>query len=208
MGIPTASAFHSVLAKGAGKVRRKYMLELAGEILTGRPAENFSNVHTERGHLLEDEARDLHVQPFSKVHKVGFVRRKLPSGHYVGCSPDSLVDSDGMMEIKTKLPHLQLEVLLQGKCPTDHYAQCQGALWVTGRHWLDFVSYWPELPLFTVRVYPDPEYFATLESEVNAFCDELAQVVQAMGKLPKTPPSKALDIKNEFDSLDSTTLEK
>jgi hypothetical protein len=205
MGIPTASAFHGVLAKGAGKTRKKYMLELAGEILTGKPAENFSNVHTERGHLLEDEARALHVQPFSQVHKVGFIRRKLASGHYVGCSPDSLIDTDGMMEIKTKLPHLQIETLAGGRCPPEHYAQCQGALWVTGRQWLDFVSYWPELPLFVHRVYPEPEYFATLETEVNAFCDELAVIVAAMSKLPKTPPSKALEIKNEFSSLDDNT---
>ena len=43
MGVPTASQFGAVLAKGEGKTRRTYMLKLAGEILTGKPMEGFSN---------------------------------------------------------------------------------------------------------------------------------------------------------------------
>jgi hypothetical protein len=59
LGIPTASKFKDVLAKGEGKTRKRYMLDLAGERLTGEPAEGFTNAYMERGKLMEDEARGL-----------------------------------------------------------------------------------------------------------------------------------------------------
>src|SRR3546814_3942580 len=61
------------------------------------------NAHTERGHEQEPEARSLYafmrdVEPV----QIGFIRRGP-----LGCSPDSLVAGDGLLEIKTKLGHLQ-----------------------------------------------------------------------------------------------------
>src|SRR3569833_1490525 len=108
MGIPTASAFGDVLAKGEGKTRRTYMLKLAGEIITGEPMESFSNAHTERGHALEEEARDLYIfQTGAELERVGIIR----NGR-AGCSPDSLIGEDGGLEIKTTLPHLLIETIL------------------------------------------------------------------------------------------------
>jgi hypothetical protein len=75
MGIPTASAFSDVLAKGEGKTRRTYMLKLAGELITGEPMESFSNAHTERGHLLEEEARDLYTLQTGSARKAGWRSR-------------------------------------------------------------------------------------------------------------------------------------
>lgn len=206
LGIPTASEFHSVLAKGEGKTRRKYMMRLIGERLTGESLEEFSNVHTERGHLLEAEARGLYsFDVAEELTQVGFVRNASVYGS-IGCSPDSLVGAEGLLEVKTKLPHLQLEVLLLDRIPPEHVAQCQGALFVTGRKWLDFVSYWPGLPLFVKRVYPDPEYFVALETALTAFEDEIKVL---MAKLPpfgtSRLPRRALEIDptTEFRSLEN-----
>lgn len=194
-GIPTASAFHMMLAGGQGKTRRKYMLELIGEQLTGIPADSFSNAHTERGHVMEVEARErLGFDYAEPLRQVGFIRRKTEFG-FIGCSPDSLIGDDGMLEIKTKLPHLQLEVLIENRLPPEHVAQCQGALWVTQRKWLDFVSYWPGLADFKIRVYPDPEYFAKLEAGLGTF---MAEMIAVRTDLPKAPtlvlPRKPLEI--------------
>lgn len=199
MGLPTASEFHSVLAKGEGKTRKKYMFELIGERLTGEPMAQFSNIHTERGHLLEDEARQLYSFDVAEpLIQVGFVRNEI-----AGCSPDSLVGEDGVLEIKTKLAHLQLVVLHEDRVPPEHVAQCQGALWVTGRKWLDFVSYWPGLPLFVKRVYPDIEYQEKLAAALKLFEAEMQQLAKSL----PAPPSvrlerKALEITNEFKPLD------
>lgn len=171
-GIPTASEFKSVLAKGEGKTRKTYMLKLLGERISGQVAEGFSNVHTDRGHAQEDEARRHYIfHCDADPVQVGFIR----NGDK-GCSPDSLVGDDGLLEIKTKLPHLQCEVLLADKCPTDHYAQVQGQIWVTEREWCDFCSYSPGLPLFVKRVHRDEKYIAELDKAVQIFLDELNEL--------------------------------
>ena len=173
IGIPTASRFKDILAKGQGITRKKYLYTLAGERLTGEQAESYTNEAMERGHALEAEARERYAfQRDAEPQLVGFMRRKVGE-HWIGASPDALLGEDGLLEIKTKAPHLQLECLDGGRMPPEHVAQVQGQLWVSGRQWADFVSYWPKLPLFVIRVERDDAYIATLSAEVMAFCEEL-----------------------------------
>lgn len=176
-GIPTASEFSTVMASGRGggesKTRRTYLLKLAGEIITGEPAENFTNAHMDRGHAMEAEARDLYAfMTDADPMQVGFIRNGQK-----GCSPDSLIGETGLLEIKTKLPHLHLECLLRDDLAPEHKAQCQGQLWVAEREWIDLAVYWPGLPLVTRRAYRDETYLAALSSAVDAFNDELAEIV-------------------------------
>lgn len=174
LGIPTASKFATVMAKGEGKTRSEYLRKLAGEILTGEPMESYSNGHMERGKSMEDEARQTYafindVEP----RQVGFIR----NGDR-GASPDSLLGDAGGLEIKTALPHIQIERLLLNRLPPEHKAQVQGSMWVSEREWWDFVSYWPRLPQLTVRVTRDEEFIRQLASEVERFNDELALTVE------------------------------
>lgn len=173
-GIPTASAFGKILAKGEGKTRRTYMMQLAGEIITEKPDQSFTgNEHTERGHEFEPEARDLYAfQTGAELKRVAFIR----NGR-VGCSPDSLIGEDGGAEIKTKLPHLLAEVILSGEVPNVHIPQVQGTLWITKREWWDVVIYWPNMPLFVKRVHRDERYIQTLATEIDRFNAELDEVV-------------------------------
>lgn len=178
MGIPTASEFATVMASGKSggesKTRRTYMFKLAGEVLTGEPTESYNNAHMERGHALEAEARDLYAFMTNNTPElVGFIR----SGDK-GCSPDSLVGKVGMLEIKTKLPHLLIDVLLKDEFPAEHKAQCQGALWVAERDWIDIAVYWPGLPLFVKRAFRDEPYIAAMSKAVDDFNGELAEVVE------------------------------
>jgi hypothetical protein len=172
-GIPTASRFADVLAKGQGITRRKYLYTLAGELLTGECTEGFTNAHIERGHAMEDDARQLYAFLHdAEPRLVGFMRRGR-----AGASPDSLLGDDGLLEIKSKLPHLQIECLERGTLPPEHVAQVQGQLWVSGRQFCDFVSYWPRMPLFHVRVERDDTYIATLAQAVADFLGELDALV-------------------------------
>ena len=172
-GIPTASMYSALLAKGEGKTRRTYMLKLAGEVLTGEPMDNYSNAHMERGHVHEPVAREnyaflMGVEP----EQVGFIR----NGD-TGASPDSLVGTDGLLEIKSKLAHLQLDVLLRDEMPSEHTLQVQGQLWVAERAWCDFVSYCPKLPLFVKRVYRDEPTIQKIAKAVDEFNAELREIV-------------------------------
>lgn len=173
-GIPTASMFSAILAKGQGKTRRTYMLKLLGERMTGELQESYSNGHMERGKEMEQEARDAYsFMKDAEPHKVGFIR----NGEK-GCSPDSMIDDNGLLEIKTKLPHLQLEVLDKDVLPSEHRAQVQGQIWVAEREWCDFCSYWPGLPLFIKRVERDDEYIKNLSSEVDRFLSDMNDLEQ------------------------------
>lgn len=176
-GIPTASEFSTVMASGRGggesKTRRTYMLKLAGEIITGEPTEHFSNVHTDRGHAMEPKAREL----YSFAHDVDLVQVGFIRSGKKGCSPDSLIGSSGMLEIKTKLPHLLIDALLRDDFIAEHKAQCQGALWVAEREWIDLAVYWPGLPLFTKRAVRDEAYIREMSDAVDLFNHELAEVV-------------------------------
>jgi hypothetical protein len=179
-GIVTASEFATVLAQGRGggdsKTRRTYMLKLMGERLTGDPMYHYQNDHMERGHVQEPDARNMYAFVSDVEPKpVGFIRNGS-----VGCSPDSLIGDDGMLEIKTKLAHLQLDVLLGGTVPTEHVAQIQGQLWVAEREWCDFVSYCPKLPLFTQRVSRDEEFIARLKKAVDLFEREMVTLMDAV----------------------------
>lgn len=173
-GIPTASKFATVMAKGEGKTRSKYLRQLAGELLTGEPMESFTTLHMDRGKTMEDEARETYAFIHdADIRRVGFIR----NGNK-GASPDSLVGDEGGLEIKTALPDIQIERLMSGKLPPEHKAQVQGNIWISGREWWDFVSYWPKLPMLTVRVFRDDIYIANMSAEIDAFNAELAELVE------------------------------
>jgi len=175
--IPTASRFSDVLAKGQGITRRKYLLTLAGEAITGEVAESYSNAHMERGHAMEADARNLYAFAHDvEPELVGFMRRGR-----AGASPDSLIGTDGLLEIKSKLPALHLDVLEKNRMPPEHVAQVQGQLLVSGRQFCDFVSYWPKLPLFCIRIERDETYITTLSQAIADFVGELDTYIERYG---------------------------
>lgn len=178
LSVVTASEFHCVRANGRGggdsKTRRKYMLRLIAEAITGEPQETYSSAAMERGKMMEAEARNYYAFITDEEPKqVGFLKRGR-----VGCSPDSLVGDNGLHEIKCKEPHRHIEVLLAAELPSEHKAQCQGSLWVSGRDWIDFQSFWPKLPPFIKRVYRDEPYIALLEQAVKEFIQEMDDLTQ------------------------------
>lgn len=173
MGVPTASCFTDVLAKGEGKTRRTYLRKLAAEIVTGEPGESFTSLAMERGRAMEAEARSLYSFVYdAPLRQVGFV---LNNG--AGWSPDSLIADDGAVEIKTQRADLLIETLIKDEFPPEHRAQCQGGLWVGEREYIDLTVFWPKMPLFVKRVRRDEVYIKTLASEVERFKDDLAALV-------------------------------
>lgn len=177
LGIPTASRFSDILAKGEGKSRNKYLRELAAEILRGDvEADAYTNGYMDRGKEQEPEARALYALTYGPVRQVGFIRNGRK-----GASPDSLVGNVGGLEIKTALGHIQIERLQLGRVPPEHVAQVQGNLWVSERDWWDFMSYSPGLPPLVVRAHRDDAYIAKLAEAVDAFNDELDALVASIG---------------------------
>jgi len=176
MGMPTASMFSTVMAKGKteSKSRNTYLYKLLGERITGEPSNSYTNIHMERGHIMEPDARALYalikdVEP----ETVGFI-----CNHNAGASPDAFVGNDGLLEIKTKLAHLQLEVLMKAELPPEHHAQVQGQIWIAEREWCDFISYWPNIKPLILRIYRDDGYINEISGAVDEFNEDLFKMEQ------------------------------
>jgi len=190
-GIPTASEFATVMAKGrdggASLTRKTYMLKLAGERITGEPMDSYSNGHMDRGKEWEAEARERYAfEREVEPEIVGFMRRG-----DMGCSPDALVADDGGVEIKSKAAHLLIEALLRDDPPPEHKAQVQGALLITERDWWDLALFCRKMPLVLHRVLPDRAYIANLKGEIDRFNDELAALVERVQRYGAKPEQVA-----------------
>lgn len=181
LGIPTASEFSTIMATGRSpgspsKERRKYMLTLIGERLTGEVLESYSNAHMERGLVMEAEACDWYAfQHDTELERVGFIR----NGD-MGCSPDRLVGNNGMLEIKTHIPSILFEMHLANAFQADHLLQVHGQLLVSEREWCDVVAYWPKLKPFELRVYRDEKKMAEIKAGVDKFNDELLTLMEKL----------------------------
>ena len=194
LGIPTASEFSKVVTPG-GKLsasRRPYLGKLVAEWALGDAAGDIEfggTAWTERGQILEPKARKAYaftrdVDPV----QVGFVYRD--ETRLSGCSPDGLVGPDGLLELKCPMAGTHLTWLAQDVVPREHQSQLQGQLWVSQRDWVDFMSFYPGLPPFLVRVAPDPTYQRALDLAIPQFIDEVLAArerLQALGVTPYTP---------------------
>jgi len=169
LGIPTASEFHRILTP-TGKISEQaaaYRHELIAEWLTGRPAETYVNSWMQWGNLLEGEARAYYeFQREAPVEEVGFIY--LDDRKLVGCSPDGLTPDGGGVELKCPSPGVHVHYLLNG-IPIKYKPQVQGAMWITGAEWWDWVSYHPDMPAVIVRSRRDETYIANLSIAVESF---------------------------------------
>lgn len=170
-------------------MRRKLMLLMAAEILSGNPMDTFSNHAMARGHEIEPVALEYYAFAESVSPKVvGFVRRTIfrefSGPLIIGCSPDALVGDNGGVEIKRMQADLVVDLAESGRIPSEHKAQVQGNMFVTGRAWWDLLiypdPYIPFVPKF--RIYRDDDYHATLKDEIDRFDYELRAMVDRVRK--------------------------
>lgn len=183
MGIPTASMFHVIMVQNdTRKGRASYMRKLAGEILTGIPMENYDNDDMARGREQEPEILARYAfETGNDVIPCGFIKNGKK-----GCSPDGLIRSDGMVQIKSAAPHVMIEILMDihKGAPTKHLPQCQGELWVAERKWTDLViGSSPRLPLAIFHIQRDARYINDIETSVHWFNRELAEMVKTIERL-------------------------
>jgi putative phage-type endonuclease len=188
LGKATASNFRKILAKvktGEAADRRNYRAQLVIERLTGQQQDSYSNAAMQWGTEQEPFARIAYMaQTGNEVEEVGFIEHP---ELMAGASPDGYIGEHGLIEIKCPVSATHIETLKAETCPTEHYAQVQGQLWITGRDWCDFVSYDPRMPdrlqLFITRVSRDADYIDVLAKEVKAFLDEVAAEVETLNRI-------------------------
>ena len=160
LGRATASNFGKVLAKiktGEAADRRNYRAQLVIERLTGNRQEGYSNAAMQWGTEQEPFARIAYMADRGlDVQEIGFIQHETLMA---GCSPDGLIGTDGLIEIKCPVSATHIETLKTQHMPLEHMPQVQGQMWIAGREWCDFVSYDPRMPeklqMFVQRVPRD-----------------------------------------------------
>jgi len=180
-----------------GDTARAVLSSLAAERVTGLTEETPTTGDMWRGVIAEPFARDAYAEHCRvEVEEVGLIVRDL-DGMRIGYSPDGLVGDDGLIEIKCPRAKSHLETVLSGTVPTQHMAQLQTGLLVSGRAWIDYVSFSGGMHLWTKRVEPDPEWQAVIldalahaESGISALVERYREATTG---LPLTDPLPSYD---------------
>lgn len=178
-----------VLQAAANDDSRRLTLLLAAERITGWTEMTFVSDDMWRGIDDEPFARNAYSEHFAPVVEAGFMVEDR-WGFPIGFSPDGLVGDDGLIEIKSRRPKAHLATILADEPPAENMAQLQCGLLVSGRQWIDYVSYCGGMPLWRKRVEPDPMWLNTIVEAVEALEENIAAIVDtytaAVTGLPMT----------------------
>ena len=192
-GIVTASVVGKLLTPtlkvADNDVSRGLTATLIAERITGWNEETAMTSDMWRGVESEPYARDIYSGHYQQAVEVGFMLREEDDWR-LGYSPDGLVADDGLIEIKSPRAKTHLKTILADQVPAHYMAQCQAGLLVSGRKWIDFVSFVGGMPLFVKRVLPDPAWFDAITAACIAFEANAAQIVadyeKRVADMPKT----------------------
>ena len=177
----TASVINLALAKSKdgkpGASSENLAAMIIAERLTGVPRETYVSAPMLRGTEHEPEARALFAMLYGvSVTEVGFVDH--PTIEMAGCSPDGLVNGDGLVEIKSPNTSTHIRTLLGVPVNGGYMKQIQFQLACTGRDFCMFCSYDPRMPaemqLFTKKVSRDNKMIAELEHGARIFLDRVS----------------------------------
>lgn len=166
----TGTTFKNLLVENKkSKEYQNLIWSVATERIQGYQPQGVNSYSLRWGTENEPRARDAYqIRTGEFVDEVAFIQH--PKYSFVGVSPDGLIDPNGGLEIKCpKSPEIHLQRFFDG-VPDEYMPQIQGAMWVTGRAWWDFVSYDPDtaehLKLLIIRVNRDESFIQRIEKEV------------------------------------------
>jgi len=172
---------------------RAHAYELAFQRITGFVEPQYVSDAMLRGREDEYYARQAYADHYAPVSEVGFVTNS-SFGFTIGYSPDGLVDDNGLIECKSRAGKYQVQTVATDEVPEDFVLQLQTGLLVTGREWIDFVSYCGGLPVYVKRVEPDPEIQEAIIQAATAFEERVAEIEQqyrgTLANMPKLIPTE------------------
>ena len=149
------TASHAQAIASNGKGLDTYVKQIMAEYYSKADPDTYNSAAMNKGLELEPDAATRYMaETFSTVKEVGFVVHN----DFVGCSPDRMVDDDGLLEIKCPSDKVYFELLLNEKIDTKYEWQMHMQMLITGRKWCDYVVYNPNFDkdIFIKRVLPDP----------------------------------------------------
>ncbi len=203
-GVLTASEMKNVITPSLkianNDKTRAHAYELAFQRISNHVEPQYISDAMLRGQEDEIYAREAYSKHYAPVQEVGFVTSDA-LGFTVGYSPDGLVADDGLIECKSRCGKYHVQTIATNEMPDDFLIQAQTGLLVTGRKWLDFISYCAGLPVFVTRIEPDAEIQKAIVEAATAFEERVQEIVQqyhatlrAMPKLIPTERREAMEI--------------
>jgi len=175
-GAITGSRFKDCRDKLKGgspsKKCQDYAMDVARERVGGRAPEIFANAAMRTGTEQEPFARAAYeAKTGNFVEEAGFITTE--DGLF-GVSVDGLVDDDGIIEIKTMVSSGTLFTAVVDGDISAYTDQCNGAMWLLGRKWVDLVLWAPDLEpigrqLTIIRIERDDNAIEDLEADLMAF---------------------------------------
>lgn len=197
-GLITASEVKLLLTptlkRASNDKSRAHVWELAAQRITRYVEPSYVSDDMIRGHEDEFHARQTYAERIAPVEEVAFVKND-SFGFTLGCSPDGLVGSDGMIECKSRRQKYQIQTIVEnwrdGVVPEDYALQIQTGLMVCDRQWCDLVSYSGGLPMVTIRVERNAEVCNAIldaccaaEDAIAKAMADYAAAVEARGYIP------------------------
>jgi len=162
--------------------RKKYMYQLAGEIITGQKAESFSTPAMEEGIRREAESRELFEMVNDvEVQQVGLIVPDNKPGWH--CSPDGIIDyTDHHVGFEVKNPNMatHIEYLDKGVLPTKYKLQVQMSMYVSKYTQWFFMSHFPGIKPLILKVDRDEEIISVIDKELKLFVAELTNLVERL----------------------------
>lgn len=175
-GVITGSRFRDCRDKlKNGEPSKKctgYAMDVARERIGGRSPDSFVNAAMRMGTEQEPYARAAYeARTKLFVEEAGFITT---DDRLFGVSVDGLVDDDGIIEIKTVVSSDTLFTAVVGSDISNYLDQCNGAMWLLGRNWVDLVLWAPDLEpigrhLTIHRLVRDDNAIDDLEAELMEF---------------------------------------
>jgi predicted phage-related endonuclease len=176
----TASQFKELMSGETTLGYNNLVAGIAGQIISGETESTYSNDNMERGIELEPyAAKEYEDIMETETEEIGFVLPENELAEWVGVSPDRLVGEDGGLEIKCPLAKTHLSYIRANRLPIEYKWQVQGQLWVTGRKWWDFMSFYPNMKPFIIRVYPDLEMHKELKVRLEKAIKDVKAIIES-----------------------------
>lgn len=179
---------------------RAHVFELLFQRLTGHVEPQYISDAMLRGQEDEIYARAAYQEHYAPVAEVGFITND-QWGFTIGYSPDGLVGDDGLIECKSRSGKYQVQTIAENEVPAEYMIQLQTGLLVTGRKWIDFISYCGGLPMFVKRVEPDLLMQGAILAAATAFEMKLAaksqeyrSTIATMTKIIETERREEMEI--------------
>lgn len=199
-GLPTAGNFDRIITpkkRELAAAHVEFIHELIGQCYDPNyaTAERYQNENMRNGTEGESEAREWYAYEHAGDLEVTQIGMVLTDCGRFGCSPDGLVGNNGLVQIKRSTPKIHASYLLDGALPVKFAPQCYGELYVTGREWLDFISYCPGMPRqLVVRVHPEGFFWDALEPILEQFHENYAVAFEkiAGATVPPLMPPRTL----------------